>query len=65
MLTKEQIADLAQLHLVADRFSAEITIIGATAILCLSNSDDSLWTSISSWRSISRSSRLFRKNSRN
>jgi predicted nucleotidyltransferase len=34
MLSKEQIQDLSQLHIVAEQFSAEIVIIGAAALLC-------------------------------
>jgi Uncharacterized protein conserved in bacteria len=34
MLTHEQIEDLGQLHVVAERFAADVTIIGAAALLC-------------------------------
>ncbi|MGA2185699.1 MAG: hypothetical protein ABSH47_21990 [Bryobacteraceae bacterium] len=34
MLAREQIEDLVQLHAVAERFAAEVTIIGAAALLC-------------------------------
>ncbi len=34
MLNNEQMADLVQLHEVAERFDAEVTIIGAAALLC-------------------------------
>jgi predicted nucleotidyltransferase len=34
MLTNEQLEDLAQLHAFAERFAAEVVIIGAAALLC-------------------------------
>jgi hypothetical protein len=34
MLNNEQMADLVQLHEVAERFDADVTIIGAAALLC-------------------------------
>lgn len=34
MLTQTQLADLAQLHQVAETFSADVAIIGAAALLC-------------------------------
>jgi predicted nucleotidyltransferase len=34
MLTNEQMEDLVQLHAVAEQFAADVTIIGAAALLC-------------------------------
>lgn len=34
MLTQAQLVDLAQVHAIADRFKADIVIIGAAALLC-------------------------------
>jgi len=37
VLTPAQLEDLAQLHAIADRFKADIVIIGAAALLCFMN----------------------------